>query len=202
MWLMIEEDCDDWWVFDDRQQIWWWRSESVEWIIESQHNTFEFQFVEFWISHHWWMKRIVEEPRIDRQWDWTRRCQINFRIIEIEWQSVVSQLARWVIDFVDEMPLDNTERHIDEWKTTRLAMRVWNHWMKCWKWTPHWQIFTCTVNDKRKETQNEWFDIMCFDLVFRQWDWKWRSKSTWWFTQDSHNLEKTVAFWWDSFHQT
>ena len=39
-------------------------------------------------------ERIVDEPRIDRQWDWTRRCQINFRIIEIEWQSVVSQLGK------------------------------------------------------------------------------------------------------------
>ena len=73
---------------------------------------------------------------------------------------------------------EKTKEHIYEWQTTRLVMKAWNHWVKCWNWTPHWQLFTCKVNGRRKETQNEWIDIMCFDLVFRQWNWKWRGKST------------------------
>ena len=42
-------------------------------------------------------EKNCDESRIDRQLHWTRRCQINCRIIESEWQSVVSQPQRWVV---------------------------------------------------------------------------------------------------------
>ena len=65
----------------------------------------------FWISQHWLMKMTVDESRIDRQWHWTRRCQINFRIIEIEWQSAASHSGQSVIDLIYEEPFENTKEH-------------------------------------------------------------------------------------------
>ena len=43
-------------------------------------------------------------------------------------------LSEWFI-LIDEMPFEKTKEHIYEWQATRLVMKGWNHWVKCWNWT-------------------------------------------------------------------